>query len=374
MKDLEIQLKTSKDRLQMIADSVPALIAYVDCDQRYVFCNAAYDDWFGLSVKDVVGMHVQDVFDTATYLSMEPHIKKVLAGQKDSYEIQLNHRLKGPRINNTELTPHLDDNGKVLGYCVLSTDITRIKRAEADADEKNRELSNALRKIEQTNRELEQFASVCSHDLQEPLRMVKGYLELLQKRYTHLFDDKASTYFHYILKGTTRMDELIKGLLDYARLEDPVRMMGEVHLQEILGEALENIAPLTSKNNVEITSDSLPHVKGYDIQLVQLFQNLLVNSIKFRRREPPRITISAERIDNKWRISVSDNGIGISPKYSETIFKIFQRLKTENECPGTGIGLSICKKIVENHGGKIWYEGNDNQGTTFYFTLPPAAG
>lgn len=373
MSNLQDKLKESRDRLRLIADSVPALIAYVDWNQRYVFCNAAYHEWFGISVKKIQGLQVKDIFDEQTYRFMQPYIEKVLAGERVEYEIEHTHRTKGRRINSTTLTPHFNEEQEVVGYCVLSTDVTSIREAEDIANEHSRELNLAMEKLERINLELEQFAAACSHDLQEPLRMIKGYADLLLKRYDSLFDDKARTYFEFILEGTERMEALIRGLLDYARMEQPENLSGTISMNAVLEKAIKNLNRRIAETETSVSADSLPDVRGHGMQLVRLLQNLLSNAIKFAGGDPPLIQITANQSDNEtWVFSVRDNGIGIDAKHGDKIFDLFKRLHSHSAYPGTGIGLAECKKIVENHGGRIWYESSGGKGTTFYFTLPAA--
>lgn len=370
-KTAEEKIRESRDRLHLIADSVPALIAYVDRQQRYVFCNAAYHEWFGVPVKEVAGTPVGDMHGAKASQLMQPYIDRVLAGAQVEFEIELEHRGKGLRINKTTLTPHIDEQGQVIGYCLLSTDITELKEAKALAEKKGKELTRALVRAERSNRDLEQFTSICSHDLKEPLRMIRSYIDLLHKRYGSLFDEKAATYFHFIVQGVERMEMLIEDLLKYSRLEAPDELKKRVDMQSLLNQALANLGPSISQNNATITSDPLPEVDGYDIQLIQVLQNLIGNALKFRKKErPPVIHVSVERRINEWRFGVSDNGIGIAPGHGEEIFEAFQRLHSRKEYPGTGIGLSVCMKIIEHHGGRIWYESRVGEGTTFYFTLP----
>lgn len=367
----EGKLRESRDRLYLIADSVPVLIAYVDRQQRYVFCNASYQEWFGISVKEVAGTHVGDMHGAKAYQVMQPYVDRVLAGEQVEFEIELQHRGKGSRITNTTLTPHLNEQEQVIGYCVLSTDITDLMEAKALAEKKGKELTKALERTERSNRDLEQFTSICSHDLKEPLRMIRSYADLLQKRYGLLFDEKAATYFHFIVQGVERMEMLIEDLLKYSRLEAPDELKKRVDMQSLLNQVLVNLGPSISQNNATVTSDPLPVVDGYDIQLIQVLQNLIGNALKFRKKErPPLIHVSVERRVNEWRFGVSDNGIGIAPGHDEEVFEAFQRLHSRKEYPGTGIGLSVCMKIIEHHGGRIWYESRIGEGTTFYFTLP----
>jgi len=230
-------------------------------------------------------------------------------------------------------------------------------------------LKQNIQELARSNAELEQFAYVSSHDLQEPLRMVASYTQLLEKRYFDKFDEKGLLFLHYIVDGAKRMQELIDDLLVLSRVGTRNKPMQIVPSEEAVKIALLNLKPLVQESQAKTTYEVLPMVVGDLIQLTQLFQNLLSNAIKFRGSHIPHIQISATKLNEYWLFAVKDNGIGIAPEHFERIFIIFQRLYGRSEYPGSGIGLAICKKIVERHGGRIWVESKTGEGTTFYFTL-----
>lgn len=230
-------------------------------------------------------------------------------------------------------------------------------------------LEEAIEKLEISNRELEQFAYVASHDLQEPLRMVSSFAQLLEKRYKGELDDDADDFIGFIVEGAQRMKDLIDDLLTFSRLSTASREFRPTNMNKVLEDVLLSIKPSVEAENAIITHDDLPTVQCDPSQLRQLFQNLISNAIKFHEK-PPEIHIFAEESDGKWRFGVSDNGIGIHPDHQDKIFDIFKRLHTREEYEGTGIGLSICKRIVEIHGGDIWVKSKPGEGSTFYFTLP----
>jgi PAS domain S-box-containing protein len=257
-----------------------------------------------------------------------------------------------------ERTAQLQETNEELGR-----EIATRKHAE----EELKELTEELRR---SNTDLEQFAYAASHDLQEPLRVVAGFVKLLEKRYRDGLDEKAHEFIDYAVDGVKRMQMLIKDLLAYSQLGTKGKTFTRTHCAVALEQAIYNLQASIEENGAEVTYDSLPTVMADTSQLSRLFQNLISNAIKFRGGEQLRIHISAERRGGEWVFSVRDNGIGIDPKYFERIFVIFQRLHTREEYEGTGIGLSVCKKIVERHGGRIWVESEVRKGSTFYFTIP----
>ena len=230
------------------------------------------------------------------------------------------------------------------------------------------------KELERSNKELQQFAYIASHDLQEPLRMVTSYMQLLSERYKGKLDSNADEFIAYAVDGATRMKSLIEALLAYSRVGTQEKDFTSIECEAILKLALNNLRMALKEEKAAVTHDSLPTIMADQHQIVQLFQNLIGNALKFHNIQSPRIHVSAVLKDKEWIFSVQDNGIGIAPEQSERIFTIFQRLHGREEYAGSGIGLSICRKIIERHKGRIWCESQLGKGTTFHFTLPAVRG
>ncbi|RMD80550.1 MAG: PAS domain S-box protein, partial [Gammaproteobacteria bacterium] len=242
-------------------------------------------------------------------------------------------------------------------------DVSERRRIQEALERRSRELARS-------NAELEQFAYVASHDLQEPLRMVTSYAQLLERRYGDRLDEEGREFLRYLVDGARRMRELINDLLDYSRVERRGRPFARVSLERVLDEVLLALEPAIRESGAEVRREPLPELWADEAQMRQLFQNLLSNAIKFRGEAPPQVELSARPEADGFRITVADNGIGIAPEYAERIFLLFQRLHTQREYPGTGIGLAICKKIVERHGGRIWVDTERPRGAAFHVLLP----
>jgi len=256
----------------------------------------------------------------------------------------------------------------------LQQRVAERERAEAELKKLNEELEQRVADrtldLKRSNEDLEQFAYVASHDLLEPLRMVTNYLQLLQERYHGKLDQSADDFIGFAREGAERMQVLINDLLQYSRVGTRPKEFRPADTDKVLKDSLSNLKVAIDESRAKITSAPLPTVVGDPVQLTQLFQNLIGNAIKFRGEQPLAIHVGAEQRDGAWQFSVRDNGIGIASKDFERIFIIFQRLHARKKYPGTGIGLAVCKKIVERHGGRIWVESEPGKGTTFYFTLP----
>ena len=277
-----------------------------------------------------------------------------------------------------------DERGEIIGIRCTIQDITERKRAEEALQQSEKELKEQAQELQKeliqrrrveeelarSNKELGQFAYVASHDLQEPLRMVTSYVQLLSRRYRGKLDGNADEFIGFAVNGAARMQQLINDLLTYSRVGTKGREFEPTDCEIVLQQSLKNLQIAIEEKQAIVSHDPLPTVMADNVQLGQLFQNLIGNAIKFQGTEPPHVHVSASRNGNGWVFSVRDNGIGIAPEYAERIFVIFQRLHSLEKYPGTGIGLAVCKKIVERHGGRIWVESESGKGAIFYFTLP----
>ena len=255
------------------------------------------------------------------------------------------------------------DADMITHHVLEFSDITEFRQAREELVRRTNELSRS-------NRELEQFAYVASHDLQEPLRMVASYTQLIAQRYRGRLDADADEFIGYVVDGATRMQALINDLLTLSRVSTRDTAFDKIDSKAALDKALANLKLTIEETGARIVCGSLPMLNADGAQLTQLFQNLIGNAIKFRGDSSPHIEIDAEQQGEEWVFHVRDNGIGIAPEYFERIFLLFQRLHGRHDYPGTGIGLTLCKKIVERHGGRIWIASEQGKGTTFYFAIP----
>jgi PAS domain S-box-containing protein len=358
-KRAEEELYQSRQMLQSILDNIPIRVFWQDKNLVYLGCNNAFAADAGLQDPcQIIGMCDAQLpwkSRAETYLKnglvvMDRDIPQF--GSEEEY-IRPDGDSVWLRINRIPLH---DKDGKVFGMLGTYEDITATRRY--------------VQELARSNAELEQFAYIASHDLQEPLRMVASYTELLGRRYRGKLDDDANEFIYYAVDGAKRMQQLINDLLAYSRVGTKGKPFAPVESKEAFGQAVFNLTMSIEEHNAVVTSGPMPLVTADHMQLVQLFQNLIANGIKFHGPDPPRIHASAGVQGNDWIFSVQDNGIGIESKYFDRIFLIFQRLHRREEYPGTGIGLAICKKIVERHGGRLWVESEPGQGTIFHFTIP----
>jgi len=304
-------------------------------------------------------------------------ISKPILGLAETMKIVSNEKaysIRADKQSNDEVGILIDGFNEMLTQIQIRDE--ELERRQEKLEEqvvelqlRDKELKHYAAELRRSNKDLEQFAYIASHDLQEPLRMVSSYTQLLARRYKGRLDSDADEFIGYAVDGVGRMQELINSLLTYSRVGTKGKSPERTDCKAVFDQTYRNLQKTVEDAGAKVTCDPLPTVMADDIQLGQLFQNLISNAIKFRGKEPPRIHVSAKQEEEEWVFSVRDNGIGIDSEYAERIFVMFQRLHGMREYPGTGIGLAICKKIVERHGGRIWVESRLGEGTIFYFTM-----
>jgi PAS domain S-box-containing protein len=364
-KRTEEALRESEKKFRDLYDYAP--LGYQEYDTEGYITNVSRTDveMLGYTREEMIGRPIWKL-NVNEDTVREQVMAKLTGAKPPGKQLERTYRRKNgttfPVLVEDRLI--LDEKGCIKGIRCTVQDITERKRMEEALRKKTEELARS-------NEDLEQFAYVASHDLQEPLRMVTSYVQLLSKRYKAKLDADANEFIDFAVDGAVRMRKLINDLLTYSRVGTKGKELSPTDSEAVLAQSVNDLKVTIEENGALVTHDPLPTVMADNSQLEQLFQNLIGNAIKFRSSEPPRIHLSASRNGKGWVFSVRDNGIGIAPEYSERIFIIFQRLHSRQEYPGTGIGLAICKKIVERHGGRIWVESDVGKGATFCFTLPP---
>ena len=360
------QEETEAGYLTLVESSDDAIFTK-DVEGRYVIVNSELARRLGKPKEAIVGRTPLEVYPAGVGEQIREDDLKVLRSGVPEENEDLVDTSEGHRVLLARKFPIRDFDGRVVGLLGVSRDITDRKRAEDTLAEQARELARS-------NAELEQFAYVASHDLQEPLRMVTSYVQLLERRYKGRLDEDADEFIAYAVDGASRMQVLINDLLTYSRVGTQDVSPEPTDCEEVVRAVTANLRPLIDETGAEVKTEGLPTVECDGTQVAQLLQNLIGNALKFRGDETPRVHVGAAPRGDEWLFTVRDNGIGIDPRYSSRIFEIFQRLHGRGRYPGTGIGLAICKKIVERHGGRIWVESESGGGSAFCFTLPALQG
>ncbi|QYK49982.1 MAG: PAS domain-containing protein [Anaerolineales bacterium] len=360
---LERNLDALSRQMNSLIENSPSAISIKDVRGRYKLVNSQFAYLAQMDRDEIIGKPAEAIFRQPLLQAVIETDRKVFgSGEAASREIAA--IVDGvERIYLNVKFPLFDEKDQILGLGGIWTDITEQKQLQDTLRTKNTDL-------ERSNQELEQFAYVASHDLQEPLRMVSSYMQLLESRYKDKLDDDAKEFIDFAVDGAARMQRLIQDLLAFSRVGTRGRAPEVVSAEAALTEALHNLGVRIQENGARIEHEELPTVFVDRNQLTQVFQNLVGNAIKFRAEREPVITVQARPHGEFYEFRVQDNGIGFDPKHADRIFIIFQRLNSRETYEGTGIGLAICKKIIERHGGRIWVESAVGEGTTFYFTLP----
>jgi PAS domain S-box-containing protein len=362
--------KQADERFRLVVEACPSGMIMTDADGKIVLVNAEAERLFGYAREELFGKSI-DILVPPTVRSGHADHRLEFVARPEARRMGIGRDLYGVRKNGTQipieigLNPIRTSDGQMVLSAIM--DISERKRAiEA--------LAARTEELQRSNADLEQFAYVASHDLQEPLRMVSSYTELLAEHFKDTLDEKAEKYIHYAVDGAKRMQQLVKDLLAYSRIDTQGKLPTPIKSEIVVTRVLENLKAAIEESHAEITCEQLPAVRADKVQFAQVFQNLIGNAIKFHGQRPPHIRIGAEQSNKKWIFHVEDNGIGIDKQYAERVFQMFQRLHERGRYEGSGIGLAIAKKIVERHGGRIWFESEPERGTTFYFTIPAIEG
>ena len=362
----EVMLQESRVYAESIVETIAEPVMVLDANLRVIKTNTSFYDTFKAQPEDTLNESFFNLGQGQWHLpELVDGLQEIIpeGTQIDGYEFTKKFAGIGERT--ISLNARRIYRKETVTNLILITmqDITEQKRAE-------QELARRAEELSRSNTELEQFAYIASHDLQEPLRMVSSYCQMLQRRYHDKLDSDATEFIDFAVSGAKQMQALINDLLLYSRVGTQEKRFAETDCNAVLDQVKKNLRMAIDESQAVVKHDPLPIAVADDSQLVQLFQNLIGNAIKFKGEETPEICVEAESRNGDWVFSVADNGVGIDADFEERIFVIFQRLHTKSEYPGTGIGLSICKKIVERHGGRIWVDSQPGKGSKFYFTLP----
>ncbi|AGB36389.1 PAS domain-containing protein [Natronococcus occultus] len=345
------KLEESEQRYRTLAENFPnGVVALFDDDLRYRAAGGTLVTELGIDRESAVGKTIYERYPDELVETVEPHFEAALEGEETTFEVTYAGR---------ELRAHtipVRTTGSSRRGMLVVQDVTERKEYQ--------------RKLEASNERLEQFAYAASHDLQEPLRMITSYLGLIEERYADALDEDGEEFLEFAVDGAERMREMIDGLLEYSRVETQGEPFEPIELDAVLEDVLADLQLRIEESDAEITTESLPRIEGDGGQLRQVFQNLLANAITYSGDDPPRIHVEAERAGSGWRIAVHDEGIGIEPDEQDQVFEVFQRLHSHEEYGGTGIGLALCRRIVERHGGEITVDSEPGEGSTFTIRLP----
>lgn len=362
----EGRLPGASQLLSAIVDSSDDAIISKDLNGIITSWNKSAERLFGYAAAEAVGQPVATLLIPADRQDEEPQILAKLRNGERVDHFETKRKRKDGTFLDVSLTisPVRDASGKTIGASKIARDITEQVRNQIALREANDSLSRS-------NADLEQFAYSASHDLQEPLRMVSAYGELLRRKFSSQLGPTGIEYLRFVIEGATRMEQLLRDLRIYTQAS--LAQMGPppvVDAQAALERSLANLKTAIDENEAEITWTPLPSVRMHGFQLTQLFQNIIGNAIRYRSPERPRIAVGAQAQADAWRFFIEDNGIGIESEYKEQVFGIFKRLHTSSEYLGTGMGLAICQRIIERAGGRIWVESELGRGSTFFFTIP----
>jgi PAS domain S-box-containing protein len=367
-RESELMLHQQEVLFRSVVEIIPVSLGVINKDGEVILANQAFKKiWGDLKRMQPAELSSYTGWWTDTGEQIQPDEWLVLKTLRDG-EVIMDKLIDIISADGTRRTvmnsaiPIFGEDKKVSSVIIVNQDITKLMQDEE-------RLRKTLTELERSNRELEQFAYVASHDLQEPLRMVASFTQLLSKKYHNKLDSNADEYINFAVEGAKRMQDIIHDLLEFSRASSDNKLE-TVNCNAALDKALKELEPEVKESCAIIRKEDLPVIKAKERQIVQLFENLLSNAMKFRGKKTPEIDIACSPEQGEWRFMVKDNGIGIDHQFSQRIFSIFQRLHDRSEYPGTGIGLALSKKIVENFGGRIWVESKPGEGAAFYFTIP----
>jgi len=364
LRETQEKLKESDEaRLKSIMNYSGRGMYIKDIEGRYVQANKVFLEAHKLKENDILGKTDLEIFPEIAAQHRQNQLEVIRKGAATEFEETFVDDEGFAHIYTSVKFPLFDANGAIYATCNISSDITERKQS----DEIKEKIMDELKRA---NTELERFAYICSHDLQEPLRTINSFCQLLEKQMKDKLDERSEHYIQFIMEASTRARDLITDVLTYSRVDIELEKQQKVDLEGVLDAIKSNLDVRLKEVGATITNDTLPVITANKTQMIQLFQNLIQNAIKFCGDAPPTVHIGVEKKEEFWEFFVRDNGIGIQPAYQQKIFEIFQRLHKRSEYPGTGIGLAICKKILERHGGNIWVKSDLDKGSTFYFTLP----
>ncbi|MBF0416330.1 MAG: response regulator [Magnetococcales bacterium] len=360
------------EMVRFAVDHAGEMVFQLNSEGRILYANELACQRLGYALENLLSMTIMDLDACFSPESWRLHWKALK--QKKLLFFQSSHRPRDGNLFPVEVSANYIEFEGEIGYWAFVRDISERKNLELRLQDMNQKLERLVevrtRDLQRSNQDLQQFAYAASHDLQEPLRQITGYVQLLEKRYRNALDEKAEKYIDYITDGVRHMQALITSLLSYSRVGTQGGDFALVDIEEVLTRSLTFLRPAIRDTGATVTSDPLPTIHADATQMVQLFQNLIGNAIKFQDSGPPIIHISAQQRGGEWIFSFRDNGIGIDPKYTERVFIIFQKLNVRSKYQGTGIGLAICKRIVERHNGRIWVESPLEQGSLIRFSIP----
>ncbi|HEY8972083.1 MAG TPA: ATP-binding protein [Puia sp.] len=364
------ELAASEEKYKTLFYKSPLPIWIYDQETlRFLEVNETAIQHYGYSQDEFRNMTLRDIRPPEDIPRLMEDVDVIRSSGATYVDNNWRHLKKNGEIIDVELTAHPINYGHRKTRMVIINDITERRRSEELKRQLDADLQKRASELAASNAELERFAYIASHDLQEPLRMISSFLQLLQKKYFDQLDEKANQYIRYAVDGAERMKALILDLLEYSRLGTGKVAFEPVNMCEVIKGVSEIFHDKIIATRGQIDIGELPVVMGDKVQLTQLMQNLISNALKYHGEAPPRVEVMAREIDRGWQFSVKDNGIGIDPQFFDKIFIIFQRLHNKSDYSGTGIGLAICKKIVERHGGRIWVESSPGAGSIFHFTI-----